>query len=338
MRKLTLFLLVTLTLLSCSSKTSNNSLSNDDPCCGNKQDQGDLNDSLKDRYWIFSYFIGNSRDGLHIAGSRDGLNWTAFNDGRSFLKPEVANDRLMRDPNIIKGLDGRYHMVWTVSWHDKGIGYASSEDLINWSEQEFIPVMTHEPNARNTWAPEITLDPSTGEYMIYWATTITGLYPETQSEMEAGLNHRMYYTLTRDFKTFTETKLLYEPGFNVIDATIVWDCDRWVMFMKDETREPAQKNLKIAFAENLTGPYSAASEPLTGDYWLEGPTVLRKNCDWIVYFDMYMDNRFGAIRSSDLGKWEEIFDEISLPKGIRHGSILEVDKDTYMRLEAYSSN
>jgi len=284
-------------------------------------------------FWIFSYFKGNSRDGLHLAGSRDGINWTAFNKDSSFLRPAVANDKLMRDPCIIKGTDGNYHMVWTVSWNDKGIGYASSDDLIHWSEQQFLPVMAHEPGARNTWAPEITLDPSSGEYMIYWATTITGKYPETQLELEAGYNHRMYYVLTKDFKTFSETRLLYEPGFNVIDATILKDDNRWVMVLKDETREPVQKNLKIAFAEQLTGPYSAAGAPITGNYWVEGPTVLRRGSDWIVYFDMYRNHRFGAIRSSDLKTWDDISTTISLPKGIRHGSVLKVSEKQYNRLK-----
>lgn len=288
-------------------------------------------------YWIFSYFKGDSRDGLHLAGSRDGLNWKAFNNDSSFLAPAVAADRLMRDPCIVKGLDGIYHMVWTVSWNDKGIGYASSPDLINWSPQQFLPVMSHEPGARNTWAPEITLDSCSGEYMIYWATTITGRFPETQLELEAGYNHRMYYTLTRDFKTFSETKLLYEPGFNVIDATIIKDNNRWVMFLKDETREPVQKNIKIALADKLTGPYSAASAPITGNYWVEGPTALRKKGDWIVYFDVYRNQRFGAIRSADLTKWEDISDQISMPKGIRHGSVLKVSKELYEQLENYSS-
>lgn len=287
-------------------------------------------------FWIFSYFKGNSRDGLHLAGSIDGLNWTAFNNDSSFLRPMVANDKLMRDPCIIKGTDGKYHMVWTVSWNDKGIGYASSDDLIHWSEQQFLPVMAHEPGARNTWAPEITLDPSSGEYMIYWATTITGRFTETQLELEAGYNHRMYYVLTKDFKTFSEARLLYEPGFNVIDATILKDDNRWVMFLKDETREPVQKNLKIAFADQLTGPYTAASQPITGNYWVEGPTALRRGADWIVYFDMYRNHRFGAIRSKDLKTWEDNSASISLPGGIRHGSVLKVSEKQYNTLKNYS--
>lgn len=290
--------------------------------------------SENERYYIFSYFKNNSRDGLHLAGSTDGLNWEAFKNDSSFLTPQVANDRLMRDPCIIRGADGLFHMVWTVSWTDKGIGYANSPDLINWSEQKYLPVMAHEVGARNSWAPEITYDPWSQNYMIYWATTITGLFPETQTEHESGLNHRMYYVTTRDFKTFSDTKLLYDPGFNVIDATILHDGQRWVMFLKDETREPVQKNLKIAYANELTGPYSKAGKPITGNFWVEGPTALKRGAEWIVYFDRYRDHRYGAIQSTDLETWTDISDKIKLPRGIRHGSILEVSEKEYLRLKS----
>src|SRR5687768_14397923 len=112
--------------------------------------------------YVFCYFKENGQDGLHLAYSTDGYNWKALNGDNSFLKPVVSKDKLMRDPNIIKGADGLYHMVWTVSWKDKGIGYANSKDLIHWSEQRFLPVMQHEATARNTWAPELTYDKKTG--------------------------------------------------------------------------------------------------------------------------------------------------------------------------------
>ena len=43
-------------------------------------------------------------------------------DGKSFLIHEVGKDKLMRDPCIIEGPDGLFHMVWTVSWAERGIG------------------------------------------------------------------------------------------------------------------------------------------------------------------------------------------------------------------------
>ena len=127
--------------------------------------------------YLFAYFINNGADGLHYAYSGDGLQWKTFKHDSSFLQPVLSKDKLMRDPCIIRGGDGLFHMVWTVSWKAKGIGYASSKDLVHWSEQQYIPVMETEDSAKNCWAPEITYDPARKEYMIYWATTIAGKYP-----------------------------------------------------------------------------------------------------------------------------------------------------------------
>ena len=82
--------------------------------------------------FLFSCFKGNGEDGLHLAWSADGLKWTPLKNDTSFLKPTVGNDKLMRDPCIIRGPDGLFHMVWTVSWKERGIGYAHSKDLIRW--------------------------------------------------------------------------------------------------------------------------------------------------------------------------------------------------------------
>ncbi|MGM1428538.1 glycoside hydrolase family 43 protein [Sphingobacterium lactis] len=287
----------------------------------------------QDSVYLFSYFKGNGEDGLHLAASIDGMKWQAVREDSAFLRPELSPDKLMRDPCIIRGGDGNFHMVWTVSWTQKGIGYASSPDLIHWSEQQYIPVMEYEENARNSWAPEITYDPETEEYMIYWASTVTGEFPETQIEADDAYNHRMYFTKTKDFKTYSETMLLYDPGFNSIDATILNHMGKWTMVIKDETREPVQKNLKLAYAMELDGPYSEASQPITGDYWAEGPTVLLKDGYFYVYFDRYTDHHFGVIRSKDLQHWEDLTEQLEMPEGIRHGSIFRVSAQEYQNLK-----
>lgn len=287
----------------------------------------------QDSIYLFSYFKGNGEDGLHLAASIDGMKWQAVREGSAFLRPELSPDKLMRDPCIIRGGDGNFHMVWTVSWTQKGIGYASSPDLIHWSEQQYIPVMEYEENARNSWAPEITYDPETEEYMIYWASTVTGEFPETQVEADDAYNHRMYFTKTKDFKTYSETMLLYDPGFNSIDATILNHMGKWTMVIKDETREPVQKNLKLAYAMELDGPYSEASQPITSDYWAEGPTVLLKDGYFYVYFDRYTDHHFGVIRSKDLQHWEDLTEQLEMPEGIRHGSIFRVSAQEYQNLK-----
>jgi hypothetical protein len=278
------------------------------------------------RIYLFSSFRGNGEDGLHLAYSHDGRAWTALKGDKTFLKPTVG-DKLMRDPCITQGSDGLFHMVWTTSWGDKGIGVAHSKDLIEWSEQAFVPVMEHEATARNCWAPEIMWDSDEKQYVIYWATTIPDRFQETAKSADAGWNHRMYFTTTKDFKTYSKAKLFYEDGFNVIDSTIVKYGERYVMILKDETRYPPAKNLRIATSDKVTGPWSEASKSFSPrGLWVEGPTCLEIDDSWVVYFDAYQQGRYGAMRTRDFKHWEDISNQLKFPDGVRHGTTFPVSQ------------
>jgi hypothetical protein len=286
-----------------------------------------------DDAYVFAYFVGNGEDGLHLAYSADGLTWTALYGGKSLLRPTVGRDKLMRDPHIVRGRDGLYHMVWTSSWTEPVVGYASSKDLINWSEQRAIRPMEHEPQSKNVWAPELFYDEGAKQYLLFWATTIPGRFPGTDATGDNGYNHRMYVTTTKDFRAFTPTRLFYDDGFNVIDATVVRDGRRHVMFVKDETRQPAaKKNLRYAVADKAAGPYGPASPPITGNYWAEGPSALKVGGRWIVYFDKYRDKRYGAVASADLKTWEDISEQVKFPAGARHGTALRVPRSVLRKL------
>ncbi len=280
-----------------------------------------------DSVYLFSYFINNGEDGLHLAWSEDGLSWEALNHNASFLKPEVGKDKLMRDPCLIQTPDGCFHMVWTLSWGERGIGYAHSRDLIHWSEQLYIPVMEHEEKARNCWAPEIYYDEAMQDFIIFWSTTIPGRFVETEGTGDGKNNHRMYYVSSKDMENFSDTRLLYDPGFNSIDGTLLKTGDRYLMFLKDETKRPvAQKNIKVSTADSKTGPWSPASEAIYDKDWAEGPTIAWVGDRWILYFDRYTNNAFGALASYDLEHWEDISDQLSFPKDIRHGTILRTSR------------
>lgn len=285
--------------------------------------------------YLFSYFVDNGQDGLHLAYSLDGLEWKALHQGKSYLKPAVGRDKLMRDPCVLRGPDGLFHMVWTVSWKEKGIGYANSKDLITWSEQRYIPVMEHEPTAQNCWAPELIYDPQSKQYLIFWATTIPGRFPET--EKGGDNNHRIYYVTTRDFNTFSDTKLLLEPGFNVIDSTIIQAGGKWVMFLKNETKNPPEKNIRISTADRPEGPWSPASDAITGKYWAEGPTAIQIGEWWYLYFDKYTEGKYGALRSKDLQKWEDISSQLRYPRGLRHGTVFAVEPEILKTLLTYEN-
>lgn len=286
-----------------------------------------------DEVYLFSYFVDNGEDGLHLATSDDGLKWTALRRGASFLTPVVGENKLMRDPCLLLGPDGVFRMVWTTSWSGVTIGYASSKDLIHWSEQKALPVMAHEPTTANCWAPEVIYDPTEKHYLIYWSSTVPGKFPvadetERKDRDKPPRNHRLYSTVTEDFSTFTPTRVDYEPGINVIDETMVQDGNSWVMFVKNETEIPAPaKNIFIVRAPTADGPWSSPSRPLPPfGVWVEGPAVIKIGDWWHMYFDKYRDKKYGVIRSKDLMQWEDVSDQLVLPKGIRHGTVLRIPR------------
>ena len=65
--------------------------------------------------FVFTYFVGNGEDGLHLLVSRDGLKWHPVNGGKSVFNAQVGSQRLMRrsvrDPRarwpLPSGLDHR---------------------------------------------------------------------------------------------------------------------------------------------------------------------------------------------------------------------------------------
>ena len=197
----------------------------------------------KKEIYLFTSFREPATEGLYLAYSEDGYNWKGLEG--SFLKPEIGASKIMRDPSITKGADGTYHMVWTTDWKGgNGFGYASSKDLMHWSKQEYIPVMKNEPDVVNVWAPEIFYDDVKKEYIIIWASTIPFRF-EKGVEDEKN-NHRMYYVTTKDFKTFSDAKLYFDPGFSVIDCVIVKKGKKdYVLVLKDNTRP--MRNIEVAF-------------------------------------------------------------------------------------------
>lgn len=287
---------------------------------------------MQNEILLFSYFKGQG-DGLHIAYSFDGYEWNALPDDPVLLHPKAGKECIMRDPCLVFGDDERFHLVWTTGWRENGIGYASSRDLIDWCPQQYLPLMQHEPRAVNCWAPEIFRDPANGNYIVYWSSTIEGAFPETQPFGDEDYNHRIYYVTTRDFRHFSPVRLLYDGGFNVIDAHITAHAGRYILFMKDETLVPPAKCLRMATG-NTPYDFGPAGPPITSShYWAEGPTAMKIGNEWLLYFDKYKVNEMGALRSTDLVTWEDVSHLLSFPRGAQHGFCLRAPAWIVSRLQ-----
>jgi len=276
---------------------------------------------------MFSTFREPADEGLYLAYSYDGYTWNDL--GGPWLIPEVGNQKVMRDPSVVKGPDGTFHMVWTSSWRgDLGFGYAGSKDLVNWSEEQFIPVMAYDTSTVNVWAPELFYDDEKDEYIIIWASTIP--YKFEKGLEEERNNHRMYYTITKDFMTFSEARLFLDPGFSVIDCVIVKrGKDDYVLVLKDNTR--LERNIKVAFGKSPLGPWENISEPFT-DQFTEGPTVLRLGDEWLIYYDSYREKTYSAQKTIDFKTFTDISSEVSFPEGHKHGTVFKASEKVLQNL------
>lgn len=286
--------------------------------------------------WVFAGFKGNSEDGVYYAISKDGYHWTLANGGRPVVKQTVAGE-LMRDPFLQRAPDGSFVMVWTWAWRNQTIGYSMSKNLVDWVPHKQLAVMAKEPAALNTWAPATYWEPKEKRWLIFWSSTIPGRFPGEDSG-DANLNHRIYSTTTKDFKTATPAKVYFDPGYSVIDATLIptpafKDAPFHLVF-KDERKTPLEKHLLISSGPTLEGPWTNIGEPFS-ETWSEGAAIIHVGDNYIAYYDHYArPQHYAAMVTQDFKTWADATPSIAFPAGLRHGSFLQISQAEYDRLAA----
>ena len=283
----------------------------------------------KDIY-VSTSFHEPATEGLRFIYSYDGLKWDSIQG--VFLRPAVGQQKVMRDPSIVKGPDGTFHLVWTSSWRgDQGFGYSSSKDLIHWTPQRFIATGM-DTTTVNTWAPELFYDDVKRQFIVVWASCVPGKFPDYQEDHKN--NHRLYYLTTKDFKTFSKPHLFYDPGFSAIDATFVKrDKNDYIMVVKDNSRP--MRNIKVAFAKSPYGPWSAASEPFT-EQFTEGPSTAKVGDWYYIYYDSYRHKIYGAHRTKDFKTFQNQTGTVIFPVGHKHGTVFMADEKLVEGLIKYN--
>ena len=281
--------------------------------------------------WVFAGFKDNGQDGVYMALSLDGYHWTLANGGKPVVKPTEPGE-LMRDPFLQRTPDDSFVMVWTWGWKGTSIGASTSDDLIHWTNQKQVPVMAAEPKTLNTWAPAIYWQKLERRWLIIYSSTIPGRFPGDDSG-DNGLNHRIWSTTTRDFKTVTKPKVFFDPGFSVIDATVVQTPGvkggAYHLMFKDERKTPLEKHLITAGGPDLDGRWGNLSEPIS-ETWSEGAGVITVPGGWMTYYDHYAaPQHYKALFSMDFHSWRDATSKIDFPEGLRHGSFLQVSREEY---------
>ena len=147
-----------------------------------------------------------NRNGLHYEWSIDGKKWNEIGPEFRFLGSDYGQwgvEKRMITPFMMKGEDGLWHCVWTLNEKDGRLAHAASEDLVNWKRQSY-PLLMKEGNCLQS---ELTFDNSNKEYVLSWLTV-------------SGIDTLVYYTTTKDFKTFESAKkstfaIRLKPDMNI---------------------------------------------------------------------------------------------------------------------------
>jgi hypothetical protein len=278
-----------------------------------------------------AYVIGYFRSGpaqtdkaekLHYAYSRDGLHWYELNQNRPVWTSSLG-EGILRDPFINKGQDGKWHLVFTIRPKGKVLGYACSDDLITWTDEKTLEVMASYDQVQNSWAPEFNYDPDQGDYILYWASSVG-----------EDMSHNKHYACrTSDWNSFTETELLFDPGYQTIDASIAQWNGKNYMFFKDEsyvydrTTYPHPPGNKLAVSSQLGGPYEVVSDFITPDF-TEGPEILKLQDQekWYLIYDYWQYGRFGVMESANLVDWSDELhsNQYRFPFKVRHATVFSV--------------
>ncbi|RZL60159.1 MAG: arabinosidase, partial [Pedobacter sp.] len=97
----------------------------------------------------------------------------------------------------------------------------------------------------------------------------------------------------------------------------------YVLVLKDNTRP--NRNLKVAYSDNPLGPYKNVSETFSPKL-TEGPTVIKKDGKYLIYYDAYGDKKYTTLSTIDFKKFEDISSLTTIPEGHKHGTVIRVKK------------
>jgi hypothetical protein len=280
-----------------------------------------------------SYFT-TENEALHLAVSHDGHRFAALNHGTPILHGAVGT-RTLRDPFVGLGPDGMFHLLATDGWTSRSIVHAASADLRVWSALELVPVMDAIPGAHNAWAPEFFYVPDRQCYQLIWSSVVQpGGADSDRDWHNTGQDHRIWGCVTSDFRSYSPAELFFDPGFPVIDATVAHDGDRYLMAFKDERGvnelATSHKHIMLTAFTKPGGPFDPAYGPVSPAP-VEGPALFRRNGEWVLIFDHFLEGRYGAVSSRDGISWAAA--QVLVPEGARHASILTLPSSSPLRFQ-----
>ena len=299
----------------------------------------------QDLVYLMAYFTGNSGilERMYYAYSVDGLAWNNINGARPVFDAYDDTVRI-RDPYMLK-VNGKFHLVHTAGRDNKYVFHWESNDGITWSGANGqrnraagqINVVPDGNPAPNAWAPEFYWD---GEkFYLFWTSKHWDLDGDGRATGDEQ-RQKLFYVTTTDWLSFSEPRLLFDPGFGAIDLNVISEGGTVYGIAKAEVGVNADRYLFLAKGDSITS-LSGVEDILPTVRGVKGPQFLKLiDGSFRLYYDFFTigSRSWGAAESDDLETWTEITPDPIFPDDVRHGSIVIVTKQEVAAiLEEYNT-
>ena len=197
-------------------------------------------------------------------------------------------------------------------------------------------------NAGNTWAPEAFWDDEKNSYVVFWASSLHDTADHSDDSY-----HRMMYSLTKDFKTFSAPEIWQDSKTSRIDTTVIKSGNDFYRFTKDEGSVSGCTDIIQEKSSSLLAPVDAWSVKATcigadaGLQAVEGPTAFKANPSdvngdkFYLFVDEYGGKGYVPLETTDLDKpdWK-VSSNYKLPTSPRHGTVIPITKKEHEKLMA----
>ncbi|OJH41933.1 glycoside hydrolase family 43 protein [Cystobacter ferrugineus] len=255
--------------------------------------------------------------GLHLAVSDDGREWTPLNQNAPVVTPTLGTKGL-RDPFILRKQDGTFVVLATDLY---GLDFSKQNQFIHvWdsrgltSFENYRRVKLHELPT-HSWAPEAFWDAQRGQYAVIYSAF-------------NGTRDVILVNYTSDFVTFSAAQTYFDPGFNVLDATMHSHGGVNYLYFKrtSDNRLMGARSTSLAPGAFNASIYTRAFDGLGAT---EAPIVVKSldRDEWTMWGDIYtpVNGRFFAWRSGNITQdaWEPLSQRLyTQPINSKHATIV----------------
>lgn len=319
--------------------------------------------------YLYCYMKSNKEITNYALGSKEdrGLRFYELLGGAEIFDTEALAgiEHGTRDAYLDRGQDpDRYFMTTTDMcnaksgvWRNYGMDLLRSTDLIHWESAVFDfrqgKKIFSDPEAttdayrsdaeyakiNRVWAPQFIWDPTamngSGAYLVYYSLL---------SSNSGDSHDRIYYSYAdREFRTLTQPRVFYDPGYSVIDADIVLNPydGLYHMFIKHEGASGSNRGIYELTADRLVGADWKEIMHITneGSELVEGSSAVRRIDEdaYNVYYMRYSGGSAYKVCETDhLGLNAGPAVKVEGKGNFQHGSVITVTRDEYVALQAWS--